>query len=204
MIQRKVSCSKVFYIYKGCLHQFPIPLIMEEIQPSWYALRTFNCQERKISRWLTEKGCAHFIPMTYSETVKVQEGEKPKRVLVPVVHNLIFIEKSSTEKEMLGLLEECVWPVSLFRKADSSHPCEIPARDMVDLRMLCDPSYTDSQFLTQGEAEAMEGKEVRVVHGPFKGAVGRLVRKQKHYYFLKVVAGLGVMVRVSRWYCEAV
>lgn len=194
----------MFYICLGWFSQFPDFFLMEAIQPSWYALRTFNCQERKISRWLTEKGCTHFIPMTYSEMVKVQEGEKPRRVLVPVVHNLIFIEKTSTDKEMMQLLEECVWPVSLFRKADSNQPCEIPARDMVELRMLCDPAYTDSQFLTQSEAEALVGKEVRVVHGPFKGAVGRLVRKQKHYYFLKVVVGLGVMVRVSRWYCEAI
>ena len=29
---------------------------------------------------------------------------------------------------------------------------------------------------------------------PFKGAVGRLVRKHKRYYFLKAVIGMGVMV----------
>ena len=52
------------------------------------------------------------------------------------------------------------------------------------------------------EAEAMVGKEVRVIKGPFKGSIGRLVRKQKQYYFLKIVTGMGVMVHVSRWYCE--
>ena len=58
--------------------------------------------------------------------------------------------------------------------------------------------------MTQGEAEATLGKDVRVINGPFKGAVGRLVRKNKQYYFLKIVIGIGVMVRVSRWYCEPI
>ena len=61
-----------------------------------------------------------------------------------------------------------------------------------------------SVFMTQGEAEAMVGKDVRVINGPLKGTVGKLVRKQKQYYFLKAFIGLGVMVRISRWYCEPI
>jgi hypothetical protein len=75
---------------------------------------------------------------------------------------------------------------------------------MVELRMLCDPQYKTSVILTQDEADALIGKEVRVVAGPFKGSVGRLVRKSKEFYFLKTVIGMGVMVRISRWYCEAI
>ena len=33
---------------------------------------------------------------------------------------------------------------------------------------------------------------------------GKLVRKSKQYYFLKVIIGVGVMVRIPRWYCEPV
>ena len=100
------------------------------------------------------------------------------------------------------MLSECDIPVSVFRKPGVRDFCEIPAQEMVELRMLCDPEYETSVFLTEGEADAMVGKEVRVVNGPFKGSVGRLVRKNKQYYFLKTVIGMGVMVRVSRWYCE--
>ena len=75
---------------------------------------------------------------------------------------------------------------------------------MMEIRMLCDPQYEQSIFMTQGEAEAMVGKDVRVIAGPFKGAAGRLVRKKKQYYFLKSVVGVGVMVRISRWYCAPI
>lgn len=164
----------------------------------WYAIRTFNCQEQKISRFLTEKGLLHFIPMTYAKV-----GEN-KPILVPAVHNLLFVQKQGTQNDMLKTFSESIYPVNVFRHPGDRGLCEISARDMIELRMLCDPQYKTSVFMTQGEAEAMVGKDVRVIAGPFKGSVGRLVRKHKQYYFLKAVIGMGVMVRVSRWYCEPI
>ena len=170
-----------------------------ERQP-WYAVRTFNCQEQKVSRYLAQFDYTHFIPMTLVK--EVDEDDKVKKVLKPAVHNLLFVRKKGTQKEMMQMLSECDIPVSVFRKPGVRDFCEIPAQEMVELRMLCDPEYETSVFLTEDEADAMVGKEVRVVNGPFKGSVGRLVRKNKQYYFLKTVIGMGVMVRVSRWYCE--
>lgn len=168
----------------------------------WYAVRTFNCQEQKVSRFLTEKGFNHFIPMTY--TVVHKEEQAPKRILVPAIHNLLFVQKSGSQNAMIKTLQESTTPVSIFRYPGDKGLCEIPAHDMVELRMLCDPDFHTSEFMTQTEAEAMVGKDVRVMAGPFKGAVGRLVRKNKQYYFLKSVIGMGVMVRISRWYCEPI
>lgn len=168
----------------------------------WYAVRTFNCQERKVSRYLTQNGYTHFIPMTI--TVKKSDDEKPKQILVPAIHNLLFVQKKGTEQDMIRLFTECPIPVSIFRNPGKRHLCEIPNQDMIELRMLCDPEYKTSVYMTQTEAEAMIGKEVRVVAGPFKGSVGKLIRKNKHFYFLKAVIGMGVMVRVSRWYCEPI
>ena len=178
----------------------------------WYAVRTFNCQEQKVSRYLASRDCPHFIPMTLSCPYPVreeddepqEEAKKAKRRLVPAVHNLLFVQKKDTQRRMLQLFRECEVPISVFRHPGVQCLCEISDRDMIELRMLCDPDFKTSVFMSQGEAEAMVGKDVRVVAGPFKGAVGRLVRKNKQFYFLKTVIGMGVMVRISRWYCEPV
>lgn len=178
----------------------------------WYAIRTFNCMEQKVSRYLQQEGWPHFIPMTYTREVKffkpdvpsADADEKPKMILVPAVHNLLFIQKRDEQQELLKALSDCPFPVSIFRNPGDQRLCEISSRDMLELRMLCDPQYKTTVFMTQGEAEAMVGKDVRVIAGPFKGSVGRLVRKYKQYYFLKAVIGMGVMVRVSRWYCEPI
>ena len=177
---------------------------MIEQPSSWYALRTFNCQEQKVSRFLTSRECSHFIPMKVVMS-KPKDNESPKKVLEPAIHNILFVQKNGTQQEMLELLSECSVPVRIFRYPGVNEFCEIPDSEMMELRMFCDPQYQNiSEFLTQDEAENMVGKEVRVTKGSFKGSIGRLVRRQKQYYFLKIVTGMGVMVRISRWYCEPV
>ena len=167
----------------------------------WYAIRTFNCQEQKVSRFLAEKGFLHFIPMKFGPAPAGEDGVS-KRLLVPAVHNLLFVQRPGNPNQLFQALKECSFPVSIFRHPGSDTYCEIPDHEMVELRMLCDPAFHTPVFLASEEAEAMVGKEVRVIKGPFKGSIGRLVRKQKQYYFLKIVTGMGVMVHVSRWYCE--
>lgn len=168
----------------------------------WYVLRTFNCQEMKISDFLTEKKIVHFIPMTYVER-KSRDG-KLKRVLVPVVHNLIFLRKDGTQKQILRMLDECFTPVSVLRKEGSNDCYEIPDSQMIEFRALCDPDFEGTQFMTGEEADAKPGKEVRIVHGQFAGMTGKLCRVRNNYFFIKTLAGMGVMIRISRWYCEVI
>lgn len=166
----------------------------------WYALRTFNCQELKISDFLKEKGKIHFIPMTYAEK-ESREGNI-KRVLVPVVHNLIFLQKDESQKSILQMLGECTVPLNVLR-ADKSAKCyEIPESQMMEFRILCDPDFEATQFLTHEEAEAKSGKLVRIIHGPFTGITGKLHRAKNNFYFIKTLTGVGVMMHISRWYCE--
>ena len=170
----------------------------------WYALRTFNCQEKKVSSFLTDKGYVHFIPMVYAPKPTKDKDEEKEDVLVPAVHNLLFVKKTGTLKQLINLLKECTIPVALFRNPGAQDYCEISEHDMLEFRSLCDPQFATTTFISQSEAETMIGKEVRVVSGPFKGSKGRLVRKSKQYYFLKVVIGVGVMVRIPRWYCKPI
>lgn len=167
----------------------------------WYAIRTFNCQEQKVCRFLAEKGFLHFIPMKVTQT-PVKEGESPKQVLTPAVHNLLFVQQPENSSLLIQALKDCPFPVSVFRHPGVDQYCVIPDSEMVELRMLCDPQFHTPIYLASEEADVMVGKEVRIMKGPFKGSIGKLVRKQKQYYFLKVVTGMGVMVHISRWYCK--
>lgn len=169
---------------------------------TWYALRTYNCQEMKISDFLAEKNIVHFIPMTYIER-KNREG-KVKKVLVPVVHNLIFLRKDESQKKILSTLAECLTPLSVLRKDGHNDCYEIPDSQMIEFRALCDPDFEDTQFMTHEEAEAKPGKDVRIVHGQFAGMTGKLHRVNNNYFFIKTLVGVGVMIRISRWYCKVI
>lgn len=166
----------------------------------WYAVRTFNHKEGIISDFLTENQVSHFIPMIYTE--KCKEGEKPRKVLIPVVHNLLFIQKIMPETELMKLLQTCPVPMSVVKKQDSNAYYEISDYEMREFRAICDPEYKDTRYVTSEEAEAKAGKLVRVIHGPFKGQEGKLVRFGNDYFIVKTLVGIGVMLHISRWYCQ--
>lgn len=102
----------------------------------------------------------------------------------------------------LAMLKECNVPFSVLCDKETKHPCEIPDKQMTEFRILCDPDFKDTLYITHEEAEAKPGKNVRIIHGPFAGITGKLHRARGGYYFIKTLAGVGVMMRISRWYCE--
>ena len=139
--------------------------------------------------------------MMYKE--KVNREGRHKRVLLPVVHNLVFLQKDDSEVNLLSLLSESPVLVYVLRKQHTQDFVEVPGMEMLEFRTLCDPNFSDVCFVSDNEAEMKPGKMVEVVHGPFKGMVGKLQRAQGKFYFIKSLAGLGVMIRISRWYCKA-
>lgn len=171
------------------------------LSPVWYILHTFNCQELRVGDYLASKGKTYFIPMMYKE--KVNREGRHKRVLLPVVHNLVFLQKDDSEVNLLSLLSESPVLVYVLRKQHTQDFVEVPDREMLEFRTLCDPNFSDVCFVSDNEAEMKPGKMVEVVHGPFKGMVGKLHRAQGKFYFIRSLAGLGVMIRISRWYCKA-
>lgn len=172
---------------------------------SWVVVRTFNRKEMEVSSFLRKNDMPHFIPMTYREKVSVA-GEKPQKVLVPVIHNYVFLEKTMDELQLRSKLAECRVPLHLMKQKGSDHVSEISERDMLEFRLLCDPDYskTPAEFFEAEEGEALPGKEVEVIHGQFAGIRGKLHKKNQKYWFVKTVGGISVMLRISRWYCKVI
>ena len=174
-----------------------------ERRPTWLVLRTYNRKEMEISSFLQQNGLRHFIPMTWQER-HVKDGEKPQRVLVPIIHNYVFLEKTLDEERLMSLLSQCRVPLHVMKDKASGRFSEIPEREMSEFRLICDPEYatTPKEFIVGDDAEALPGKEVIVVHGPFAGVRGKLHKKNQKYWFVKTVGGVSVMLRISRWYCK--
>ena len=166
----------------------------------WYALQTFYQKELEVESFLREQGYQPFIPRLYREITG--KGGKKSRQLVPAVHNLLFLSKHGDGREQARLLVECPVPVRLMCHRDTGLFYEIPDQEMMEFRAICDPEFSDTLYTTRDFAEARPGKLVRVIHGHFKGRVGKLVRFQGHYYMVVCLVDLGVFLRISRWYCE--
>ena len=78
---------------------------------------------------------------------------------------------------------------------------EIPDSEMVEIRAICDPNYTGTLYVDAATAESRPGQKVRVIHGVFTGLVGKLTRYKNRYYVVIIVANLGVMIHIPKWYC---
>ena len=175
------------------------------MENSWLVIRTFNRREMEVGSFLKKNGLTYFIPMTYKEKV-VGDEQKPRKVLVPVVHNYVFLQKTKQEDELRKLLTDCLIPLQLMKNKGDEKVCEIADREMTDFRLLCDPDYvkTPVEIMDAAEAEIKPGREVEVVHGPFAGIRGKLHKSNQKYWFIKTVGGVSVMLRISRWYCKPV
>ena len=100
------------------------------------------------------------------------------------------------------LMDESPYTMFAIRKNKESRDLyEIPARQMYEFRMMCNPEIELREYLSEEEAKMKPGSPVLVKFGPLKGMTGRLVRKSKKYYLLKEIPGIGVMLKISRWCC---
>lgn len=182
------------------------PIIMPEERKEerkediWFAVRTFYCKEESVARYLSSHGIEYFIPQRYQEEVTL-DGER-KRKLVPAVHNLLFIKSTISEKEMKDIISQCPVSVSVIKNQETKKYYQIPNSQMVEFRAICDPNYKDTLYVDQEVAEARVGEEVRVVRGQFTGLKGKLVRYKNRSYVVIVLAGLGVMIHIPKWYCR--
>ena len=112
--------------------------------------------------------------------------------------------KVADGKAQVLALRDCPYPVRIIRKQDSEGFYEIPDRQMVEFRAICDPDYTNTIYASREFADDRPGKRVRVIQGPFKGMEGKLVRYKNRFYIVITLVNLGVFLRISRWYCEPI
>lgn len=176
---------------------------MHTSEDTWYALRTYYSQEQKIGSHLDRYSLQWFIPM---RTVMKADGsghaKKARKMQVPYVHNLIFIKKPQDLQTLERALQECPYATNMYCQPESDEWCTIPESDILELRIICDQSFTEPIFISEEEGGLMEGSMVEVTHGPLKGVHAILVRKKRKYYLVKAVTGACIMLLVSRWCCR--
>lgn len=137
--------------------------------------------------------------MRYEERVTL-DGKK-QRILIPAVHNLLFLEKTIPEPQLRHELSTCPIPYRIIRNRDTGNYYEIKDREMVEFRAICDPAYEGTLYVDVDTAEARPGQQVRVVRGNFTGLTGKLTRYKNRSYVVITIATLGVMIHIPKWYC---
>ena len=175
-------------------------LTSDESKLPWIAIRLSYLKQRQIDQYFKDNGMETFIPKEYN--ICQDKKGKPHRELRPVVRNLLFVKKTVDDAQLYKLMDESPYTMFAIRKNKESRDLyEIPARQMYEFRMMCNPEIELREYLSEEEAKMKPGSPVLVKFGPLKGMTGRLVRKSKKYYLLKEIPGISVMLKISRWCC---
>lgn len=166
----------------------------------WYAIRLFSLKLKAASGYFEEKKVEYFVPMHYVDVL--DKENHIHHVLKPVVSNLIFVKRTMSDAELVELIKDSNIKMAVLTRSRNDRTfSEIPAKQMREFQIMCNPEIELRKYLSEEEARLKVGAPVLVKFGPLKGLTGKLVRSSKKYYLLKEVPGMAVMLKVSRWCC---
>lgn len=140
--------------------------------PKWFAMSAPYRRELKAQAALGEKGIENYVPMRYEIVVR---GAVKKKMLVPVIHNLIFVhctkETIQNAKQSIHYLQ-----YRTNREGGKNVPIIVPDKQMEDFKKVCDSYDEQIRFFLPGEIDIAKGARVRIIGGEFTGVEGTFVK----------------------------
>ena len=147
-----------------------------EEQPQWYAMSATYCRELKAQAALGEASLQCYVPMRYQ---LVRKGAVRRRMLVPVIHNLIFVyglrSRIDTVKRKIEWLQ-----YRTIVQGGKNVPIVVPAKQMADFRRVCESENEKVEVLLPGHVRLAKGTRVRIVGGEWNGVEGVFARLAGH------------------------
>lgn len=142
-----------------------------EPERHWYVIRVTYSRELLVKAELDRKGVECFIPMQYQYAER--EGRRIK-ILVPSIHNLIFIRMS--EEEMVSYKATTSLPIRYMMDFEKHKPLVVPDWQMRNFIAAAGTYDEQLIYLDPQEADLKKGDRVRVTGGLFEGLEGTLMR----------------------------
>lgn len=133
---------------------------------SWYAMRATYRREPDAMRLLEKEKLGCFVPMQYK--ISIKKGKKV-RVLVPVIHNLIFVHAYPSELKRVKAL---VTYLQYITDTRSGQKIIVPDNQMQRF-IAVSGTYSDHLLYFQpDELNLSKGTKVRIISGEFEGQEG--------------------------------
>ena len=145
---------------------------MDREKSVWYAMRVTYRREMDVKEFLDKELVESFIPMHYVLRFK---GGKKKKMLEPVVHNLIFVHATpSIIKGLKGKLPYLQYMME--HKEQRRVPIIVPDRQMKHFISIAGTYDEQLLFLDPQEINLSKGAKVRICGGLFDGKEGIYIK----------------------------
>lgn len=164
----------------------------------WFPMRITYHREMKIKTLLDEMGVETFLPMHW-EMVETKNGGK-KRMLLPAIHNLIFVKSTQEFLTELKMSREEFAPMRYIMKRPLSNDEKgeimfVPDRQMENFMQVASVQDDRVIFLDNNDFINKIGQRVKVVDGYFSGVEGvvkRINRNKRVVVQLEGVAAVAI------------
>ena len=162
----------------------------------WFPMRVTYHREMKIKGLLDGLGVENFLPMHY-EIVETKTGGK-KRMLVPAIHNLIFVRSTQEFLTSLKMSHEGFAPMRYIMKRpvskdDKSEIITVPDWQMKNFMRVASVQDDRVMFLDNNGYINKIGQRVKVIDGFFSGVEGVVKRINKNKRVVVQLEGLAAV-----------
>ena len=170
-----------------------VPLLRSE--RAWYPMRVTYGREVKVKEALDNLGIENFLPMHY-ELVDPGDGNK-KRMLVPAIHNLIFVHDSREDITLLKTTRREFQPLRYITKhfAESmvDNILTVPEAQMRNFMRVASVQDDSVMFLDNSDYLNKLGRRVLITEGYFAGVEGVVKRIKKNKHVVVQLEGLAAV-----------
>ena len=170
-----------------------VPLLRSE--RAWYPMRVTYGREVKVKEALDNLGIENFLPMHY-ELVDPGDGNK-KRMLVPAIHNLIFIHDSREDITLLKTTRREFQPLRYITKHFAESVADsiltVPETQMRNFMRVASVQDDSVMFLDNSDYLNRVGRRVLITEGYFAGVEGVVKRIKKNKHVVVQLEGLAAV-----------
>lgn len=178
---------------EGSVHKHGVPILRSE--RAWYPMRVTYGREVKVKEALDNLGIENFLPMHY-ELVDPGDGNK-RRMLVPAIHNLIFVHDSREDITRLKTTKREFQPLryitKCFAESIDDNILTVPDSQMQNFIRVASVQDDSVMFLETGDYINKIGQRVQITEGYFAGVEGVVKRIKKNKHVVVQLEGLAAV-----------
>jgi transcription antitermination factor NusG len=162
----------------------------------WYPMRITYHREMKIKALLDEMGIESFLPMHWEVVETKNKGKK--RMLLPAIHNLIFVRSTQEFLTELKMTREEFAPMRYMMKrplssGEKSEIMLVPDKQMENFIRVASVQDDRVMFLESNDFINRIGQRVKVIDGYFSGVEGVVKRINKNKRIVVQLEGIAAV-----------
>lgn len=172
----------------------------------WIPIRTVYHKELKVADFLKKENLEVFIPMKYELREKETADGECERILVPAIHNLLFVKQEYNYDWCMDLVRRMPVPIFFFKKWRSGKDfCIISEKEMKNFMDATNPDISGTRFIDPEVLKNKKSVPVRVIkEGPLFGLEGKFMRYGGKHYIAVELANSTALLKVSYTWCEVI